>query len=338
MERAFKEKIDFVMTWVDGNDKTWQEQKLKYSNEKESDNRINAYRDWDLLRYWFRGVEKNASWVNKIYFVTSGQKPEWLNENNEKLVLINHKDYIPEEYLPTFSSHPIELNLHRIKGLSEKFSYFNDDVFIINKVKPSDFFIDGLPCDRAILNINCEKLSWQIQKINNNDIAVINESFDFKKCIKSYWHKWFNFKYGKEVLKNLWLYPCPRFPGIKHEHANSNFLKSTFDEVWEKHFEVLNETSRHKFREPNNDINQYLFKDWQIAEGKFIPSKKNSIFCDLKFRDNFGKYLKIIEKKKSKIVCINDADDLDENEYIDKKKKLIEAFNSILPEKSSFEK
>ena len=69
----------------------------------------------------------------------------WLNTENPKLTVVNHKDYIPEEYLPTFSSHPIELNLHRIKGLSEQFVYFNDDTFIINAMQPEDFFKKGLP-------------------------------------------------------------------------------------------------------------------------------------------------------------------------------------------------
>lgn len=338
MGKVFNDKIDFVLTWVDGNDKEWKKLKTKYSNVEENDNRVNAYRDWDLLRYWFRGVEKNAPWVNKIYFVTCGQKPLWLNEKNKKLVLINHDDYIPKEYLPTFSSHTIELNLHRIQGLSEQFSYFNDDIFIIDKVEPSDFFRDNLPCDRAILNINCEKLSWHIQKINNNNIGIINEKFDFKKCIKENYKKWFNLKYGRDLLRNLWLYPCPRFPGIKHEHANGNFLKSTFIEVWNEYYNILDKTSRHKFREPNFDVNQWIFKDWQIAKGSFIPERKNSAFCDLKFRNNFENYLKIIQSKKNKIICINDAEDLSDSEYKEKKKKLIDAFDSILPEKSSYER
>ena len=134
-------KIDFVLPWVDGNDKAWQEEKNKYSGKKtDSGNCPERYRDWEQLKYWFRGVEKYANWVNKIFFVTCGQKPEWLNEKNEKLVLIEHSDYIPKEYLPTFSSHTIELNMNRIPGLSEQFVYFNDDVFIINEVKKNDFF------------------------------------------------------------------------------------------------------------------------------------------------------------------------------------------------------
>ena len=54
------EKIDFVIIWVDGNDPKWQKEKNKYDPKADSDNRIIRYRDWVLLNYWFRGVEKFA--------------------------------------------------------------------------------------------------------------------------------------------------------------------------------------------------------------------------------------------------------------------------------------
>lgn len=134
--------IDFVIPWVDGSDPEWRKSKNKYSGKIDEPVDITdaRYRDWDILKYWFRGVEKYAPWVHKIYFVTCGQKPDWLNENHEKLILVNHEDYIPREYLPTFSANPIELNFHRIKNLSEHFVYFNDDVFITSKVEPEVFF------------------------------------------------------------------------------------------------------------------------------------------------------------------------------------------------------
>ena len=76
------EKIDFVLTWVDGGDPIWQKEKSKYSSEKDYGNKAAHYRDFGTLKYWFRAVEKYAPWVNKIHFVTCGQKPEWLNENH----------------------------------------------------------------------------------------------------------------------------------------------------------------------------------------------------------------------------------------------------------------
>ena len=111
-------KIDVVITWVDGNDKAWQAEKEKYLPLRSDKVR---YRNWDNVQYIFRGIEKFMPWVNCVHFVTWGHLPKWMNTNYEKLHVVNHKDFIPKEYLPTFNSNAIELNLHRIPGLSENF-------------------------------------------------------------------------------------------------------------------------------------------------------------------------------------------------------------------------
>jgi len=54
-------------------------------------------------------------------------------------VIVNHKDFIPEEYLPIFNSNAIELNMHKIKELSENFVYFNDDMFVLKEMKKEAF-------------------------------------------------------------------------------------------------------------------------------------------------------------------------------------------------------
>lgn len=65
------DKIDFVIAWVDGNDPKWKKEREKYMPKSGNDARDVRYRDWDNLKYWFRGVEKFAPWVNKIHFVTA---------------------------------------------------------------------------------------------------------------------------------------------------------------------------------------------------------------------------------------------------------------------------
>ena len=137
-----KYPIDFIITWVDGNDPLWQAEKAKYQAVK-GDASVNRYREWDTLRYWFRGVEKFAPWVNKVFFVTWGHLPSWLNTEHPKLRIVKHTDYIPSEYLPTFSSRPIDMNFHRIEDLSEHFVYFNDDMFLLRPVQQADFFVNG---------------------------------------------------------------------------------------------------------------------------------------------------------------------------------------------------
>lgn len=134
------EKIDFVVTYLDSTDKKWQEERAKYSGEKlDSRNSEARYRNMDNFQYWFRAIERYAPWVNKIHLVTWGHVPEWLDTTNPKINIVKHDDYIPKEYLPTFNSNVLDLNLDRIPGLSENFVYFNDDIFLNSKTEPSDF-------------------------------------------------------------------------------------------------------------------------------------------------------------------------------------------------------
>ena len=102
------------------------ERQKKQGVSVDIDDRIERYRDWEILKYLFRSIENFAPWVNNVYFVTCGHLPAWLNTECPKLQIVSHKDFIPEKYLPTFNSHSIEWNFHRIKNLSEHFVYFND--------------------------------------------------------------------------------------------------------------------------------------------------------------------------------------------------------------------
>jgi hypothetical protein len=66
--------------WVDGSDLNWLAEKKKYSPKQENDDRPQRYRDWGLLRYWFRGVEEFAPWVRTVHFVTWGHLPDIADE------------------------------------------------------------------------------------------------------------------------------------------------------------------------------------------------------------------------------------------------------------------
>ena len=140
------QEIDFVVFWVDGSDPEWQQKKARYKGTPQQAASV-RYRDWDILKYWFRAVETYAPWVRHIYFVADNQRPSWLNFDHPKLSFVDHRDFIPEEFLPTFQVNTIEDNLHRIKGLSEQFVVFNDDMFINAPIAPDYYFRNGLPCD-----------------------------------------------------------------------------------------------------------------------------------------------------------------------------------------------
>ena len=331
------DKIDFVITWVDDSDEKWQKEKNKYNTNKITLSNSNVrYRDWEQLKYWFRGVEKYASWVNKIYFVTCGQKPEWLNEKNPKLILVNHRDFIPSKYLPTFSANPIELNFHNINGLSNNFVYFNDDMFIINKVSEEDFFRKNLPCDDY-----CEIPLFfygnndVFPHILINDSEVINKNFNKSEAFKKNYKKYINYKYGfKSNIKTIFMLIYKNYSSFAFSHLPSSLNKQTYIDVWNKEYDKLDEVCKNKFRS-KNDINQYLLKAWQFCSGNFYPRRKK-IGDSFTISNNNQNIIRNIALSKYKMICLNDSDCIDDFEKA--KKEINNAFEKKFPNKSAFEK
>ena len=272
-------KIDFVLAWVDGADKEWLAERRKYNPAKGADNSAARYRDWENLQYWFRGVEKFAPWVNRIYFVTCGHIPPWLNTSHPKLKLIRHSDYMNPEYLPTFNINSIELNFHRIPELSEQFVYFNDDMFLLKSVKEEDFFKDGLPRDCCIETaLVQDDIRNPFASMLMNDAALVNMHYSKREVIKKHWKKWFNPSYGKMALRNLLMLPYRDFSSFKYTHLPSAFLKSTYEQLWDEEGSFLDEVCRNRFR-TSFDVNQYVLKYWQYTAdvGDFEKQKKRII-------------------------------------------------------------
>ena len=264
--------IDFVVTWVDGNDPIWQKKKSQYEGStfvtEDITHSSKLYRDWGTFKYWFRGVEKFAPWVNKIYLVTDNQQPDWLDVCADKLVVIDHKEIINNGYLPVFSSNAIEANLHNIPGLSEHFVVFNDDMYLVAPVAPSDFFSEeGFPkYTTALSPIIPERYGTGNYQINN--MEIITTYFSKKEILKN--GKFFSPKQGiKNIIKSL-LYKNGKFIcGFWESHLPYPLLRSTVELIWERERETLETTSASRFRSPS-DTNIWLFKYWQIASGKYV--------------------------------------------------------------------
>lgn len=322
-------EIDFVITWVDPSDRKWLEQCKKHSSLNDKNFDELRFRDWGLLKYWFRAVESYAPWVRKIHFVTCGQVPEWLNIQHEKLNCVEHSDFIPHQYLPTFNSHTIELNLHRIDGLAEKFVYFNDDLFLTSSVSETFFFKQNQPRDALISNAISGS---NIGHILLNNIKIINKNFNKKKSIKSNFFKWFSPKYGIDLFRNFALLPWPNFTGFVDPHMANSFLKSTFETVWQKEYPTLNSACESKFRS-EKDVNQYLMRYWQLVEGNFYPQKieRHSIFYEY---NDLEINLEFLFDRKIKMVCVNDGF---VNDYEKAKSVTLSVFQKKYPLKSSFE-
>jgi hypothetical protein len=153
------EPIDVVYTWVNGSDPRWlmkmkhwketlrssssvqsNETELNATNSESDAHSANRYRDSNELMYSMRSLEMYAPWIRQIFLVTDNQVPKWLDISHPRIKMISHTDIFKNRSaLPVFSSPAIEAHLHLIPGLSKKFVYFNDDVFLGKPVFPEDF-------------------------------------------------------------------------------------------------------------------------------------------------------------------------------------------------------
>lgn len=345
-------KIDFVITWVDGSDEKWLAEKRAFAENQPSlekprfdSSDLRFRNDFDFLKYWFRGVEKFAPWVNQIFFVTAGHLPDWLNPNHPKLKIIHHSDFILKEFLPTFNSHTIENNLHRIAELSENFVYFNDDFYLLRKTRPEDFFKEGqyqgktqlLPRAFFAENILINNPSRDIfPYIQMNNMALVNQDYDKRSFYKLHKSKAYNIKYSIFNLRNFLLKPWREFSLLYDPHCAISYKKSTFETVWKKHEEILRETSLHRFRS-DRDVSHLIFYYTQLLEGKFIPRSANFSYHTMLNKDENQnlQIIRMIESQKYHILCINDGEVKDPAKT---RAVLTAAFDKILPEKSTFEK
>lgn len=327
-------KIDFVIPWVDGSDPEWIRLRNQYCKSPQDVDEC-RFRDWDILKYWFRAVETYAPWVHRIYFITCGQVPSWLNTSHPKLRFVKHEDYIPQEYLPTFSSHVIELNLHRIPDLSEHFVYFNDDMFLNATVKQTDFFRNGLPCDTAVLcSFTPHDVANPYTHAVCNVMAYINQHFDKKSVIKQNPNLWFTMHYGKHILKNIYFLPTKFFSNLQNGHIPSSMLKSTFQTVWDLEPQLLHDTCMNRFRSLN-DVNQYIMTYHNICSGKIYPRSFHFGKCYSIGRDSKAMHEDILMRR-HKTICINDNPNV--TDMLQEKETLIDIFSRKLPNKSSYEK
>src|SRR5699024_7061147 len=212
--------------------------------------------------------------------------------------IINHKDFLSKENLPVFNSCAIEINLHRIPGLSERFVYFNDDTFLIDYVKEKDFFKKGLPRDEAIPNPAVSRSKIGVGATISNNMEIINTHFNKKNAMNKNLFKWFHPYYKHKNLASICLLPWRYFTAFSTIHLPISYLKSTFKEVWDQEESILAETSQSKFRNKND--------------------------------------VKSIKKQMYKMIFLTYTIKITKTEEV--KNSLNNAFQKILPKKSTFEK
>lgn len=148
------EGVDIVYTYATDSDETWATERSHWWTslgffDKSSFDTADAVAKARargplveiLFRMSLRSVALHSQWVRSIFVVTDSPPP-WLisgASGGVKVTVVPTAAIMPAEHLPTFNSHAVEANLHKISGLSECYIYMNADYFFGRSSSLSDF-------------------------------------------------------------------------------------------------------------------------------------------------------------------------------------------------------
>lgn len=307
--------IDICVMWVDPSSQRWQEQYKKYKQLEISQNiqsisneaafNTARYQNWGIFKYWFRGVEQNCPWVNKVFLIVEDedQIPSWLNRNHPKLRIVFHKDFIPNDLLPLFNGPAIEMWYSNIPDLSENFIACDDDYFFYNFIPNNWFFEANVPqTSIKISNIKYEKipgLTWHCMMANDRELI---EQITGRK---------YNFK-----TSHL---PEARKKSFEKKILNENY-HIIHDAIQYSHFRSEKSYTAWVFID--------LMKIYHISEDK--PIYNNSRVIPL----GAPLIIQTMYKNSCDMICFNDiAGDIN----MDSQKLLLKILNTHFPNKSSWE-
>ena len=301
------EEIDFVFPYVDSSEPVWQ---TVYKNTRRRYNLSTAidevrFRKWNNLKYLFRGISKFMPYIRKIHMIVSNieQVPSWLN--TEKVNIILHEDIIPKEFLPTFNSTTIEMFLNNIPDLASYFIYGNDDTFITNYIEAEQLF-DGGKIKRDVKSDS--GTSSQFKKVEVATQNLIAEHFNKKINSKRF---------------------------IKIPHTIAPLKKSTLEKVNELFYDKMYNSCT-PFRKEKN-YNQYIYSYYDYFNGDYIKSETTYKYYSIN-GSTIDNIVKDIKSKQYNTLCLNDTIVLDNTIFYNCRTKIIDAFETILPEKCKYEK
>lgn len=297
-----EEGIDIVVPMVFPQERVWlqsyREACHKAGRSANIDERV---RSWDLERYFLRGIAKFMPWVRKIHLILANEEqiPFWLDRSKIHVVL--HEDIIPKELLPTFNSLSIEMWLHNIEGLSEKFIYCNDDMIVTAPMAEGDFFIDGKPV------INCARKHFGTAGVflrscrNALDMACKDNGVTEDEDIM-----------------------------LHDGHSFAPMLFSVVKETADRHGKEMYDSCS-PFREEKNLI-QYLYTYELWLSGKCVNGHHVHRYFNI--NSDYDKMKKMILTGTAGVACFNDGGIGD---WRDMKNALFNIMQAILGEKCKYE-
>lgn len=281
--------IDVVYTWVDGSDPVWNHERLKALGLPESEDAQEAsthaarFRSHDELRYSMRSLEAFAPWVRRIYIVTAGQTPHWLDTEHPQIRVVDHREIFTDpNVLPVFNSHAIESQLHHIPGLSEQYLYMNDDVFFGRPVSPSLFFHGN-----GLAKFFKSSALIDAQDHHAGDVPVMSAAKNNRQLITDV--------FGRQVT-NLF------------QHTPHPQLRSVLKQMESEHPDAFNQVASSTFRHPDDlSISSALHHYYAYALGKAVPGRLAYMYLDLAHPRAASRLRRLLRRREFDVICLNDS-------------------------------
>lgn len=308
--------IDIVVPYYNDSDDYWRNIMHDYMEKEGSNDRQvigeERYRDWENFKYFFRGIEENCKWVNKVFLIVANetQIPEWLDRDNPKLRIVLHEEYIPKELLPTFNTMTIEIFISRIEDLSDNYIYCNDDYFFLNPMSKNMFFINDLPVYKGE-TYNFKKFGEDyLSGSDGTFYSMLNNNMDLQSKISGDKARW---------------YELDHLP-VSHK---KEFEKQIINEYYD---EFINANNKSRFRHKNNYGNHLFVCLYRDLKPYYRFDFNDSYYVTIRKDIDFN------EHNRCKMICFNDTEQLDKEDFIEVKNRMLKFFKNKFPNKSSFEK
>ncbi|MFE3787382.1 stealth conserved region 3 domain-containing protein [Streptomyces goshikiensis] len=311
--------IDVVYTWVDDSDPKWRERRdsakraAGIATDGGADSGDVRFRNRDELRFSLRSLAMYAPWVRNVYIVTDDQTPDWLDTTQPGIKVVSHREiFADESWLPTFNSHAIESQLHRIEGLSEHFLYLNDDVFMGRPLSPSSFFGSN-----GMAHFFRSPTAVPPVELAEGDEGYFAAAKNNRALLQR--------KFGRTATHGFL-------------HAPHPLRRSVLQEIAEECPEEIGATAASKFRATTDlSVTSSLHHHYGYLTGRSMPSSISCSFINAGNYEHHTRLSRLLATRSHSVFCIGES--ADAAVPVDEQDRVLSAFlNAYFPVRSPFEK
>ncbi|MEU8570126.1 stealth conserved region 3 domain-containing protein [Streptomyces pathocidini] len=280
--------VDVVYTWVDDSDPRWRKERAAWTESggvRETDTGDARFRNRDELRYSLRSLATHAPWVRNIHLVTAGQTPEWLDTSRPGIQVVDHREIFADPtHLPTFNSHAIESQLHRIEGLSEHFLYVNDDVFLGQPLRANHFFQSN-----GAAHFFRSPTAVPPSPLAQDDEGYIAAGKNNRELLRA--------AFGRVATHGF-------------VHAPHPLRRSVLEEIAERFPDEIAATAGNRFRAPTDlSVTSSLHHHYGYLTGRSVPSTISCAYVNAGRYDHHTVLSRLLAARNRNVFCIGDSAD-----------------------------